>query len=150
MQFPSFLTLNVSFVYHFAVMDDRAGRAMEHRIYFIIGDVLACVLAGALGGWLAHSAVAGDLSMLFAMFIGMFLGMVGGMLVGFIMGPFFGAMEIMLPTGFAGMGAGMVVGMQHTMGVIDPTQAAINGAGVGFACLVIIYLLQAHLHGEVQ
>lgn len=47
---------------------------MEHRIYFMIGDVLACVSAGAIGGWLAHSAVAGDLSMLFAMFIGMFSG----------------------------------------------------------------------------
>ena len=33
-------------------------------------------------------------------------------------------MEIMLPAGFAGMVAGMVIGMQHTMGAIDPPQAA--------------------------
>jgi hypothetical protein len=123
---------------------------MEKRLYFILGDLLACALAGAAGGWLAHVAVPGDLSSFFGMFIGMFLGMVAGMLAGFLLIPLFGAMEIMLPAALAGMVGGMVVAMQQAMAGVGPQEATLNGALTGAACLVFTYILQARLGGEVS
>ncbi len=123
---------------------------METRIYFILGDLTACVISGAIGGWLAHAAVPGDLSTFFGMFIGMFLGMIAGMLVGFLLTPLFGAMEIMLPAALAGMVGGMIVGMRSAMAGVSPDNAAFNGALAGCAVLVFTYFLQARLHGEVK
>lgn len=123
---------------------------MERRLYFIIGDLVACAVSGAVGGWLAHAAVPGDLSTFFAMFIGMFLGMTAGMLASFLFGPLFGAMEIMLPASLAGMMAGMVVGMGHMFGVTGPDVAAWYGALTGVLCLGFTYFLQARLAGEVS
>ncbi len=126
------------------------GQGLERRIYFVVGDLLACIFAGAAGGWLAHGAVPGDLSSLFGMFIGMFLGMIGGMITGLVLSPFFGAMEIMLPAAQAGMVGGMIVAMQHTMGGIDPEDAVRSGAAAGVACLAFTYFLQTRLYGEAS
>ncbi|MBL6932217.1 MAG: hypothetical protein ISR45_04655 [Rhodospirillales bacterium] len=122
---------------------------METRVYFILGDLAACVLAGAAGGWLAHAGVPGDMSSFFAMFIGMFLGMVSGMICGFLLAPFFGAMEVMLPATLAGMIGGMVVAMQNAMAGVSPDDATWMGGAAGVACLAVTYFLQARLHGEV-
>ncbi len=120
---------------------------METRVYFILGDLAACVLAGAAGGWLAHAGVPGDMSSFFAMFIGMFLGMVSGMICGFLLAPFFGAMEVMLPATLAGMIGGMVVAMQNAMGGVSPEDPPWTGRAAGGACLAATYFLQAPTPG---
>lgn len=121
---------------------------MERRVYFILGDLLSCIVAGAAGGWLILLVMPGDWFVLLGMVIGMALGMVAGMLVGALFSPLFGAMELMLPASLSGMLGGMVVGMMHAMAGIGPTDAAWSGAAVGILCLAFTYRLQARLHGE--
>jgi len=94
----------------------ETGGHMERRIYFIVGDVLVCLVAGAGAGWLVQYVVPGHWYPLIGMVIGMALGMFVGMLAGFLFGPFFGAFEVMLPASLSGMLAGMIVGMAYTMG----------------------------------
>jgi hypothetical protein len=123
---------------------------MEHRIYFIIGDVLACVSAGAIGGWLAHSAVAGDLSMLFALFIGMFLGMVGGMLIDFLLVPFSAPWKSCCQPGLLEWWRGWLSACntpwEPLIRLRRPQKRCRGGP-----CLSGYHLfLQARLHGEVQ
>ncbi|MCH7555457.1 MAG: hypothetical protein IIC08_05645 [Proteobacteria bacterium] len=123
---------------------------MERRVYFILGDLLSCIVAGAAGGWLILLVMPGDWFVLLGMVIGMALGMVAGMLVGALFSPLFGAMELMLPASLSGMLGGMVVGMMHAMAGIGPADAAWSGAAVGILCLAFTYRLQARLHGEVE
>ena len=68
---------------------------MERRVYFILGDLLTCLVAGAAGGWLTQLAVPEGWFILIRMAIGMVLGMVAGMLAGFLFTPFFRSMELM-------------------------------------------------------
>jgi hypothetical protein len=121
---------------------------MERRVYFIFGDLLACVVAGALSGWLTQLAVPGDWYVLAGMFVGMAMGMAVGMLTGILLSPFFGAFEVMLPASLSGMLAGMIVGMVYTMGDNSPADATISGAQLGLVCLVFTYVMQAKLQGE--
>ena len=123
---------------------------MERRVYFILGDLLTCIAAGAAGGWLILLVVPGDWFVLLGMVIGMALGMVAGMLVGALFSPLFGAMELMLPASLSGMLGGMVVGMMQATAGIGPADAAWSGAAVGILCLAFTYRLQARLHGEVE
>ncbi len=119
---------------------------MERRLYFIIGDLLTCLLAGAGAGWFVCFAVPADWHMVPAMAVGMVLGMVAGMACGLFLTPLFGAMEVMLAASLAGMVAGMLVAMFPG----GAGQALAMGGGAGLACLVLIYLLQAKLHGEAD
>ena len=63
---------------------------MERRVYFILGDLLSCVAAGAAGGWLTELAHPGACFVLIGMAIGMVLGMVAGLLLS----PFFGSRPV--------------------------------------------------------
>jgi hypothetical protein len=112
---------------------------MERRVYFILGDLLSCVAAGAAGGWLTELAHPGACFVLIGMAIGMVLGMVAGLLLS----PFFGSLEVMLPASLSGM----VVGMMHDISLMD---AAGIGAAMGILCLAFSYRLQARLQGEVS
>ena len=123
---------------------------MERRVYFILGDLMTCIAAGAAGGRLILLVVPGDWFVLLGMVAGMVLGMAAGMLVGGLFSPLFGAMESMLPAALSGMAGGMVVGMMQAMAVIGPADAAWSGAAVGILCLAFTYRLQARLHGEVE
>ncbi len=123
---------------------------MERRVYFLIGDLLACIVAGAAAGWLARLAVSGDWLVVLGMATGAALGMLAGMVAGLLFAPFFGSIELLLPATLSGMLAGMGVGILHAWAAIGPADAAWTGALVGIACLVFTYLLQARLHGEVQ
>ena len=116
---------------------------MERRVYFILGDLLSCVAAGAAGGWLTELAHPGACFVLIGMAIGMVLGMVAGLLLS----PFFGSLEVMLPASLSGMVGGMVVGMMHDISLMD---AAGIGAAMGILCLAFSYRLQARLQGEVS
>ena len=63
---------------------------MERRVYFILGDLLSCVAAGAAGGRLSLLVVPGDWFVLLGMVAGMVLGMIAGMLVGGLFSPLLG------------------------------------------------------------
>jgi len=125
---------------------------MVWRVYFIIGDLLACTLTGAVAAWLAQAVVPADWFMALGMLIGMMLGMLAGVIGGFLFTPLFGAMEVMLPTSLSGMVAGMGAGMAQTMSIdgIIWSEALLGGALAGLVCLAYTYLLQAKLHGEVK
>ncbi len=123
---------------------------LEHRAYFIFGDVLACAVTGAAAGWLAHAAIPGDWHPLIAMAAGMLLGFLVGAIGGVVFTPLFGALEISLPAGLAGMMAGSVVGMLQAAAEIGPETALWSGALTGLACLAYSYILQARMHGEVR
>ncbi|MBF0155830.1 MAG: hypothetical protein HQL57_01420 [Magnetococcales bacterium] len=89
---------------------------MERRPYFIFGDLLSCVAAGALAGnwsvavhgWMAIPGWPMAVTMALEMIVDMGLGMVAGMLVAAVAMPLFGAMEIMIPVMLTGMVSGMV------------------------------------------
>ncbi len=123
---------------------------MERRVYFILGDLLACIVAGAAGGWLAQLTVPGDWFVPIGMGTGMALGMLAGMIGGFLLTPFFGSIEVMLPAVLSGMVAGMGIGMRQTMAGIGPGDATLGGVMAGLLCLVFTYLVQAKLHGKTQ
>ncbi len=116
---------------------------MERRIYFIAGDVLACVLCGAAAGWLAAAAIPADWAMLAGMVTGMLIGMAVGTVGGILFSPFFGAMEVMLPASLSGMVAGLAGAM-----TVPGIGSLGIGALAGLACLAVTYVLQSRLCGE--
>lgn len=122
---------------------------MERRIYFILGDLAACLTAGALAGWLVHLILPGGWPLIALALAGMIIGMTIGIFTSFLFTPFFGALEIMLPTSIAGGLAGMGVGMAMAMTSPGAFDAALIGASMGFLSLAYVYLLQIKLHGEV-
>ena len=113
---------------------------METRPYFVLGDVLANSVVGALVGVASAALFGPGWNMIIAMFVGMVLGMVISLpaLLGFVV--FFGAMEVMLPAMTTGMVAGMVVSMSATMGPLSFASAAVLGVKSGLGVLVAIYL----------
>ncbi len=123
---------------------------MERRVYFILGDLLTCVVAGAAAGWLTQLAVPGDWFVLIGIAIGVVLGMFAGMLGGLLFSPLFGSIELMLPASLSGMLGGLVVGMVQSVAGIGPGDAAWSGASVGILCLAFTYRMQARLPGEAQ
>lgn len=123
---------------------------MERRLYFIVGDLLACTLTGAAAGWFAVTVIPADWVMLAGMLAGMVMGMATGLVGGILFSPFFGAMEVMLPASLSGMVAGLAVGMAHTFIGVNAVAALGAGALAGFGCLAFTYFLQARLQGPVQ
>lgn len=122
---------------------------MERRAYFILGDLLACAATGAAAGWAAHAVVPGGWYALAGMALGMFIGFLVGLFGGVLFTPFFGSLEIAMPTGLAGMVAGSGVGMFGGMAGVDAATALWIGALAGLACLAFTYILQARMQGEV-
>ncbi|MFP8875583.1 MAG: hypothetical protein VCB99_01435 [Myxococcota bacterium] len=113
---------------------------METRPYFVLGDVLANSVVGALVGVASAALFGPGWNMIIAMLVGMVLGMVISLpaLLGFVV--FFGAMEVMVPAMTTGMVAGMVVSMSATMGPLSFGSAALLGVKSGLGVLVAIYL----------
>ncbi len=124
--------------------------AMAWRLYFILGDILACVTVGAASGCLTSAIVSNDWFTLAAMSVGMIVGMLVGLFGAMPFTPLFGSFEIMLPTSLSGMVAGMAIGMIDTVVGIDWMEAALAGAFLGFICLVGTYALNARLRGETK
>jgi hypothetical protein len=122
------------------------------RVYFVIGDILACTLTGAAAAWLAHTTVSADWFMAVGILVGMGLGMLAGVIGGLLFTPLFGAMEVMLPASLSSIVAGVGAGMAQTIstGGILLSEALLGGALAGLVCLAYTYLLQAKLHGEVK
>ena len=84
---------------------------MDSRLYFVLGDLAANILCGAIIGAVCYLIFDPDWNMLAAMFFAMGVGMVVSMLLWFPTSIVLGAMEAMLPMMLTGMYSGMVVGM---------------------------------------
>ena len=128
------------------------------RVYFIMGDLLACILTGAATAWMTQAVIPADWFMVLGMLAGMVLGALAGTIGGFVFAPLFGGMEVMLPVALSAMVAGMGAGMAQTMpGAMDRSidgiswsEGMLGGALAGLACLAFTYLLQARVRGEVN
>lgn len=123
---------------------------MAWRLYFILGDILACVTVGAASGWLTSALVSNGWFTLAVMSAGMIVGMLVGVFGAMPFTPFFGSFEIMLPTSLSGIVAGMAIGMIDTVVGIDWKEAAMGGGLVGILCLIGTYVLNSRLRGETK
>ena len=121
---------------------------MAWRIYFTLGDMLACVTVGAASGWLTAIIVPGDWFVLATMAIGMIFGGILGVAGATLFTPFFGSFEVMLPASLSGMAAGMAFGMIVTVAQVGEWEAVWGGGLIGLVCLGLTYLLQYRLRGE--
>lgn len=122
---------------------------MAWKIYFILGDILACASVGAASGWLASAIVSQHWWVALAMVVGMIAGVLPGAIGAMLFSPVFGSFEIMLPTSLSGMVAGMTLGMIDAHVGIGGPEAVWGGALVGLACLAATYVMQLSLRGEV-
>lgn len=121
---------------------------MAWRLYFLFGDLLACITVGAVSGWLTMAVVPDDWYLLAAMGAGMIVGMIVGMFGAILFTPLFGSLEIMLPAALSGMAAGAALGMIDNMAEIGWTHAVWGGGLVGLLCLFATYVVQINLRGE--
>jgi len=122
---------------------------VEKRLYFIFGDVLSDAAIGGLAGLGAAGLVSAGWHMLIGMGIGMIVGTGVSFLALLIFCPFFGAMEVMLPTMLSGMLSGMVLGMAAAMQTLYLSQAAGIGAMIGIGAMLVVIMFNAKLQGEV-
>ena len=122
---------------------------MDHRLFFIIGDLISNVLVGFVVGGTTWLLVDPGWNMFLAMVIMMAVGMVAALILYFPLGIFFGAMEVMVPTMFGGMLSGMVVGMWLAMSPMTLFEAAALGAAIGLLGLIIVWMLHWRLRGPV-
>ena len=120
---------------------------MDSRWYFVFGDLLANLLAGAVAAWFSALVVGPGWPMLAAMLVAMALGMLVSLFVFFPCSILFGAMEVMLPAMFTGMVSGMIIGMWAAMHPLDSGAALLAGACCGLVCLSLIWLLNTRLRG---
>ena len=81
-------------------------RVMERRPYFVLGDILANGVTGALVAAACTSTIGETVPMILAMPVGMMLGGMLAMLLAAGLTVAFGAFEVMLPV----MTTGMLVG----------------------------------------
>lgn len=123
---------------------------MAWRIYFIVGDILACATVGAASGWLTSIIVPGDWFVLAAMAVGMIVGGIVGLLGAILFTPLFGSFEIMLPSSLSGMVAGMALGMVDAIAGIGWAVTVSGNGLVGLLCLMGTYVLHFSLRGEAN
>jgi len=123
---------------------------MAWRLYFLVGDLLACITVGAASGWLTLILTPSDWFVLANMGVGMIVGMMLAMVGAILFTPLFGSLEVMLPTALSGMVAGAALGMIGATAEIAWMQAVWGGGLVGLLCLLATYVLQLNLRGEVK
>ena len=121
---------------------------MDNRLYFVLGDLFANLLTGAVAGALCTLLIVQGWPMLPAMLLAMILGMAVGLLLFFPLGMYFGAMEVMVPIMFSGMVSGMVVGMWAAMAPVTMVQGLAWGALCGLLSLLFIWVLNSLLRGR--
>ena len=120
---------------------------MDHRLYFVLGDLLSNIVTGALIGILAVMLVSPGWNMWLAMLMMMAVGMLLSLFAALAFGIFFGAMEVMVPAMQSGMMSGMVVGMWQAMSPLPVGQGAIIGGIIGLVTLNIIWVANTALRG---
>ncbi len=120
---------------------------MDHRLYFVLGDLFSNLIAGALIGWLSWLIVGPGWNMFIAMIVMMMLSMIIATILWIPTSIFFGAMEAMVPLMFTGMVSGMVVSMWITMEPLTPGNCFSIGAVCGLASIVVIWVVNSALRG---
>ncbi len=120
---------------------------MDHRLYFVLGDLSASVISGALVGWLIWLLTPSGWNMWLVMTATMLLGMLFSAPLFLLFSTLFGAMEVMLPLMLSGMVAGMVVGMHATMASISSGLALLEGAVCGLTCIIAVWVMNSHMRG---
>ena len=123
------------------------GLALDHRLFFVIGDLLANIAIGLIAGLLSWAIVDHGWNMWLAMIVMMALGMIAGLVLFFAVTIKLGAMEAMVPLMFSGMLSGMVVGMAGAMVPLTPAHAALLGMGSGLAGICIVWTASSLLRG---
>lgn len=121
---------------------------LEHRLYFIAGDILSNSISGTAAALLAAGIVDSSWQMLPAMLIGMTAGMGLSMLLMPVFVGLFGAMEVMLPVMLSAMLAGMVFAMVVTMQQLPLAEILLGGACTGVLVLMLTYSANALLRGK--
>lgn len=121
---------------------------MDHRLFFVLGDMLSNIMTGAIVAWACWSLFDSDWNMFVAMVLAMGFGMFLSMLLWLPAGLLFGVMEAMVPMMFTGMVASMIVGMWAAMHPLSLQAAIATGAVSGLLCINIIWILNNHLRGQ--
>lgn len=117
---------------------------MERRLYFVIGDILANVGAGALAAWASAALIGERLPQLLAMPFGMLLGGLLAMVLAMGLTIVLGGCEVMLPL----MTTGMLAGMAAPMSTAAVGGGAKTGALVGVVVWAGIALLDVYMHAR--
>jgi hypothetical protein len=126
----------------------NGGYSVEHRVYFLVGDVVANGGAGVATAWLVTAVVDPSWHMLVAMLAGMAVAMVLSIIVVPVFVALFGAMEVMLPVMLSAMVAGMVFGMSAGMHVLTTPVVVLGGGLVGLLVLSLTYAADVAMHGR--
>ena len=120
---------------------------MDHRLYFIFGDLVSNIVAGVLIALCAALLVGPGWNMFVAMIVMMALGMLLCIFLSLALGILFGAMEIMVPVMLTGMFSGMFSGMWLAMAAVASVQLIWMGVIIGVAVTCIIWLANTRLRG---
>jgi hypothetical protein len=119
---------------------------MERRLYFVLGDLIACASTGATAALASALAIGSGWSAVLGVVVGMVIGMALALVLGLtIFLVLFGSLEVMLPAALSGILAGMWVGMAEPVAAIGTLQAATVGALTGLGVLIFTYGLNAYL-----
>ena len=121
---------------------------METRFFFLAGDLTANALIGGIIGALSACLVSPAWNMWVAHVVCMVIGMVLAFPLALPFMAFFGAMEVMVPTHFAGMCAGMWVGMEAAMQPVSASTGFVTGTWVGLGSLGLCYLADIALRAK--
>ena len=116
---------------------------METRLYFIVGDLIANIVTGALVGAACALIFGPAWNMWLAMLVGMIVGMAIALPLFLLLGALFGAMEVMIPTMLTAMVVSMVIPMAAAMTPISVAGAAQQGAWYGVGTLAMCYAANA-------
>jgi hypothetical protein len=120
---------------------------MDNRLFYVVGDLVANVVIGAIVALVAWLIVSPGWNMWLAMISMMALGMVLGLAMFFPFSIKLGAHETMIPAMYTGMWAGMFVGMIAAMMPLTMRHAAELGVMVGAAEIVFIWIVNTLLRG---
>ena len=120
---------------------------MDHRLYFIFGDLLSNIIVGILMAVSATLLISTGWNMFIAMVVMMLLAMIVSLFLTLLLGIVFGAMEIMVPGMFSGMFSGMFGGMWLAMADVSLVHLVWLGAIIGLVVTCIIWLANARLRG---
>ena len=120
---------------------------MDHRPYFIFGDLVSNMAAGILIALCAALLVGTGWNMFVAMLVMMALGMILCLFLSLALGILFGAMEIMVPVMLTGMFSGMISGMWLAMAEVPVLSLIRLGAATGLVITCVIWLVNAGLRG---
>lgn len=123
---------------------------MDNRTGYVIGDLVANVVLGAIVGLLCWAILGQWWNMWIAMFLMMAIGSFLGLVAFFVTARWLGAMEAMVPMMLTGELTGMVVGMAVPMMPFTALQGLIWGAACGAASMVLIWIANALLRGVTR